>query len=62
MLIDLKESRSELKKIQSDLTFAKATVFEDLNSINKHTMEESERLGRYLNHLQYLDKGHTEFH
>ena len=51
-----------MKKIQSDLTFAKATVFEDLNSINKHTMEESERLGRYLNHLKYLDKGHTEFH
>ena len=61
VLHDMKESRTELKKIQSELTFLKANTYEDLNNINKHTMEEAERVTRYLDHLKYLDAGYTEF-
>ena len=58
---DLRESRTELKKIQSELTFLKASTYEELNNTNKLIMEEGERLGRYLDHLKYLDKGYTDY-
>ena len=40
----------------------KANTYEELNNTNKYVMEESERLRRYLDHLKYIDKGHTEYH
>ena len=61
MLHDLKESRTELKKIQSEMTFLKAATYEELNNTNKYIMEEGERVTRYLDHLKYLDKGYTDF-
>ena len=50
-----------LKKLQSELTFLKASTYEDLNNTNKLIMEEGERLTRYLDHLKYLDKGYTDY-
>jgi hypothetical protein len=61
VLNDMKESRIELKKIQSDLTFLKANTYEELNNTNKLIMEEGERITRYMDHLKYLDKGYTDY-
>ena len=55
-------SRSELKKVQSDLTFLKANCYEELNNTNKFVMEEGERLTRYLEHLKKTDKGSTDYY